>query len=261
MTPFRRPNLVWIAAAFLVPSLWGQRYSFKFYGEEAGLQNLAVQAVLQDRTGFLWAGTQNGLYRYDGDRFIHYGIAEGLSGARIESLHESVDGTLWVGTGNGLARKVGDRFEPVGTAQARGIVGRQGISSDRQGSLFLATDHGLAVLPRGEQEASLIPSVTGAPEEANSVYVDGSGTVWYGCGDTGLCRLENGRPVEVGAASGLPKAKWDAILEDLDGNLWVRSQYLLAVRRAERLPSNFGPDCPHQPILIRFWPSTQEASS
>src|SRR5271163_3516689 len=93
--------------------LSGQRYNFKFYGEEEGLQNLVVQVILQDRSGFLWAGTQNGLYRYDGNRFARFGKAEGLPGARIESLYESADGTLWVGTRTGLARRIGNRFETV----------------------------------------------------------------------------------------------------------------------------------------------------
>src|SRR6516164_10947845 len=83
--------------------VFAQRYNFKFYGEDEGLQNLAVQIVFQDRAGFLWAGTQNGLYRYDGSRFIGFGKAEGLPDTHIESLHESADGTLWVGTRSGLA--------------------------------------------------------------------------------------------------------------------------------------------------------------
>src|SRR5579883_2397098 len=81
-----------------------QRYNFKFYGEEEGLQNLAIQVVIQDRAGFLWVGTQNGLYRYDGNRFTAFGKNEGLPGARIEALHESIDGTIWAGTRSGLAR-------------------------------------------------------------------------------------------------------------------------------------------------------------
>src|SRR5579862_10040560 len=85
----------------------GQRYNFKFYGEEKGLENLSVQVVLQDRSGFLWVGTENGLYRYDGSRFSGYGRNEGLPASRIESLHESVDGTLWIGTRSGLGRKTG----------------------------------------------------------------------------------------------------------------------------------------------------------
>ena len=111
--------------------LRAQRYSFKFYGQEEGLQNLAVQAVLQDREGFLWVGTQNGLFRYDGSRFKAFTKDDGLPGARIESLHEAADGTLWVGTGTGLARRTGDRFED-GAHGRRACGGRP--RRDRLGS-------------------------------------------------------------------------------------------------------------------------------
>ncbi len=46
-----------------------QRYTFQLYGRAEGLTNLTPISVLQDRTGFLWVGTQNGLFRYDGSQF------------------------------------------------------------------------------------------------------------------------------------------------------------------------------------------------
>ncbi len=119
----------WAVAILLLAAaipLSAQRYNFKFYGEEEGLQNLGVQVVLQDRAGFLWVGTQNGLFRYDGDRFSGFTKSNGLPGSRIESLHESADGTLWVGTRSRLARRNGDAFEAVPMEVARGIIGRQG---------------------------------------------------------------------------------------------------------------------------------------
>src|ERR1700729_625150 len=94
----KRTVLAWIYVFLSASWLFGQRYNFKFYGEEEGLQSLAVQVVFQDRAGFLWVGTQNGLYRYDGNRFVGFGKAEGLPDAHIESLHEAIDGTLVVGT-------------------------------------------------------------------------------------------------------------------------------------------------------------------
>lgn len=101
--------------------LQAQRYNFKFYGQEDGLQNLAVQVVLQDREGFLWVGTQNGLFRYDGSQFKRFTKDDGLPGARIESLQEAADGTLWVGTSTGLAWRKGGRFElmPLGNQPGR----------------------------------------------------------------------------------------------------------------------------------------------
>src|SRR5271169_5483458 len=110
----RLSNFVVLAALVNPTLVLAQRYNFKFYGEEEGLQNLVVQVVLQDRAGFLWVGTQNGLFRYDGSRFTAFGRADGLPAGRIDSLHEAVDGTLWVGTHIGLARRQGERFETVG---------------------------------------------------------------------------------------------------------------------------------------------------
>lgn len=215
-------------------NLWAQRYGFKFYGEEEGLQNLGVQVVLQDRSGFLWAGTQNGLYRYDGNRFVRYGLSEGLPGARIESLHESVNGTLWAGTRGGLAKWSKDHFEAVDLKVAEGVLGREGIASDRDGLIYIATERGLAVTSANGVGFTLapLPEHRTEPVAAASVFVDSSGKVWFGCGQD-LCQWDRaGRPVEIGSQQGLPPDRWDAILEDLEGNLWVRSGHRLAKRSA-----------------------------
>ncbi|HEX5431482.1 MAG TPA: two-component regulator propeller domain-containing protein [Bryobacteraceae bacterium] len=217
-----------LAATALPTRLLAQRYNFKSYGEDEGLENLAVQAILQDRTGFLWVGTQNGLFRYDGGRFTAFTRAQGLPGSRIEALHESADGTLWVGARTGLARRVGERFESVPLGVAKGVLGRQGIASDGRDRLYLATENGLAIGTRQSRGWTFRLAAPG--ERISSVFADSSGTVWYGCGETGLCRLEGDRGVEVGAAEGLPPDRWYAILEDLSGNLWVRSEHLLAER-------------------------------
>jgi len=211
-----------------------QRYNFKFYGEEEGLDNLVVQVVHQDHAGFLWVGTQNGLFRYDGNRFVAFSRAEGLPSNRIDSLQEAIDGVLWVGTRNGLARRAGDRFEPVSIGVAHSILGRDGIGTDGQGRLYLATERGLVV---GERTGSTYsfegvaspPGLAGEP--AISVYVDGAGTVWYGCGAS-LCTLENGVAREIGPAQGLPRERWFTIRSNVDGDVWVRSEHGLYRRAA-----------------------------
>ncbi len=213
---------LWCAFA---PHAFGQRYNFKFYGEDEGLQNLSVQSVLQDRSGFLWAGTQNGLYRYDGSCFTAFTKSEGLPGTRIEALHEATDGTLWVNTDAGLARRTGQRFEAVSSPLTRGVTGRQGIASDRDGRLYLATVRGLVVgtpSPKGMQFALEPRPARVDVDGVFSVYAGPSGSVWYGCG-SGICVLDRGRAREAGVDYGLPPDRWDAILGDLDGNLWLRS--------------------------------------
>jgi signal transduction histidine kinase/ligand-binding sensor domain-containing protein/ActR/RegA family two-component response regulator len=231
----KRPKSIQtIAIWFLLSAsaLYAQRYNFKFYGEEEGLQSLAVQVVLQDRAGFLWVGSQNGLYRYDGNRFTGFGKTDGLPDAHIESLHESIDGTLWVGTRFGLARRKKDRFEKVEIGAPDGIVGRQGIASDASGRLYVATEHGLVVgTPTGKDFAfGLLPNPAKASAPiATSVYVDAKGLVWFGCG-TSLCILDHEHTRELGTELGLPRDRWDAILGDFEGNLWVRSEKYLFER-------------------------------
>ncbi len=242
LTLMTRRALVLVTIFAGALSLSAQRYNFKFFGEEDGLNNLAVEAVLQDRAGFLWAGTQNGLYRYDGNRFTLFDKNRGLPGTRIESLYESSDATLWVSTDNGLARSItGGRFEGVplqdraGRKLADGVNGRQGFSSDRAGHLYFATEKGLVVgrpllsKTKHAQPEKVEFHLLSGPSIA-SVYTDTDDRIWYGCGNS-LCVLENGETArEISTETGLPKDRWDAIIGDLDGNLWVRSSAALYVR-------------------------------
>lgn len=79
-----------------------QQYSFRYYGVEDGLTNLAVKVLFQDRTGYLWAGTEGGVFRFDGQRFQRYGPDEGLPRDVVLSLGEAPDGSLLAGYYSGL---------------------------------------------------------------------------------------------------------------------------------------------------------------
>jgi signal transduction histidine kinase/ligand-binding sensor domain-containing protein/ActR/RegA family two-component response regulator len=205
----------------------GQRYSFRFYGTREGLQNPAVQVLFQDQEGFIWAGTQNGLFQFDGESFHEYGLKQGLPGNYIDSLHQTPDGTLWVGTQSGLFRRANARFERVPVAQTSSVRGRQGVTSDQSGRLFVATEAGIAV---GEKTASgewrfRILEGTGP---AWSVFVEPAGAVWFGC-IPGICLWKDGRVLEESELKGGP---WEAFLRDSNGTLWVRSRNQIVNRAA-----------------------------
>ena len=59
-----------------------QQYGFRHYGSAEGLQNLTILSLAQDGAGYIWAGSEGGLYRYDGTRFRLMGGAEGCRAAR-----------------------------------------------------------------------------------------------------------------------------------------------------------------------------------
>jgi PAS domain S-box-containing protein len=227
--------LVMTACFASPPSLFGQRYTFKFYGEDEGLRNLAPQCLLQDRSGFLWVGTQDGLYRYDGRRFRAFGRNDGLPSALIYSLHETADGKLWIDTAAGLARRDGDRFEPVATGVADAALILATMASDRVGRLYVATYEGLLIgSPDPTQPAGLKfemlkdPAVKG---RTRGVSVDESGSAWFGAEDR-ICQLSGGQVTVWGKDRGVVPDRWDAVKIDPAGTVWIRSRTrLLALPR------------------------------
>ncbi|MGH9720083.1 MAG: two-component regulator propeller domain-containing protein, partial [Bryobacteraceae bacterium] len=74
-----------------------QRYSFQQYGPDQGLGNSVIRSIYQDKRGFLWVATENGLCRSDALRFSCYGTTDGLPGSDIGPILETPDGVLWAG--------------------------------------------------------------------------------------------------------------------------------------------------------------------
>ena len=77
-------------------------YYFKNYQVSHGLSSNTVTAVTQDKKGFMWFGTRNGLNRFDGTAFKIYrnipGDSASLGSNSILSLSENEQSELWVGT-------------------------------------------------------------------------------------------------------------------------------------------------------------------
>src|SRR5450631_1485054 len=83
-------------------ALYAQEYSFRSFGVTEGLNNLGVLQIYQDRAGFLWVSTENGIYRFDGDRFEAFGLAQGIPASSATAFGEAPDGSLLVGGAIGL---------------------------------------------------------------------------------------------------------------------------------------------------------------
>jgi two-component system sensor histidine kinase ChiS len=125
---------------------------FERISTEQGLSQNTVNAILQDREGFIWFGTEGGLNRYDGYQFTIYqhdpDSPKSLGNDTVFALFEDHAGILWVGTGNGL-----DRYDPAtasfahythdandpGSLSASFVLA---IYQDRAGALWIGTEDG-----------------------------------------------------------------------------------------------------------------------
>jgi diguanylate cyclase (GGDEF)-like protein len=218
LTGYLRLVCIWtIALLAASANLSAQRQLFRQYGSADGLGNLNVRCLFQDHTGFLWVGTDNGLFRYDGGSFRAFGHAEGLPDTEIVSLAESPDGSLWVGTNNGIARMSGNRFELVDVG-AKGLF--RAVAFDQSGKMYLEDESAIIRgVPDGNGSYKFRTVVHGATQSlfvsGNDIQFGKDGTVW---------RLRGDREERLAASAGLPVDYWGAIVEDSLGDEWVRSR-------------------------------------
>ena len=191
-------------------------FSFRSFNADQGLENQVVWCLAQDGQGFIWAGTEDGAYRYDGDRFRRFGAADGLPSSFVSSFAVA-GGVLWAGTFDGAASWDGTRFLP-----ARGIPRGQvaGLAADPDGAVWIASPYGLF----HQRGPDFVRALEGA---VSAVWVDPAGKVLYG--KDGEVSQLNGRSFGVPAGAG--RERIDSIRRDGQGRLWVLSaRHLWALR-------------------------------
>ncbi len=81
-------------------------FKFQHFTSANGLSQRSVMAIIQDRKGYLWFGTRDGLNKFDGNKFIVYrhdlNNPNSLSNNNIHAIYEDSYGNLWIGTQIGL---------------------------------------------------------------------------------------------------------------------------------------------------------------
>ncbi len=239
-----------LAFACLAAHAPAQQLPMKPFGQAEGLGNLSVTTVSQDTAGYLWVGTQNGLFRFNGAGFRRFGPAQGFRGTTVTALFDGRATGTWTGAYENLYRFDGARFVPVLFAgKPIAVWPGQPVAETADGHVLVVTkDRLLEIAPRGgggDARAYFTPGqIRAQPELAAiaSIHADADGSLWMGCGRA-LCSVDRGRVTARTGKDGLPADAWTSILRDRDGTLWVRSAtrvFVLpagAARFQERTPA------------------------
>src|ERR1700691_3108072 len=101
------PTLLFcVSAMALDPSRRISQYAHTAWRIQDGAFSGTPHVITQTTDGYLWVGTEGGLLRFDGVRFVPWAAPDGkqLPSVRIYSLLGASDGSLWIGTGTGLAQ-------------------------------------------------------------------------------------------------------------------------------------------------------------
>lgn len=199
------------------------------YDQGSGLTSLSVVRLHQDGEGFVWVGTEKGLYRFDGVAFSQIGAAQGFQVSEVISFAEDARGRLWVGSRAGLQLRENGHFGWV-RPEGRPLLSDRGqaLAAGDAGGMWVVSANRLLLLapdgrggwtmhtPFSEAQRQDFPGL----DKVSAVFHRG-GITWFGCGAE-LCSLRDGQLRRYGTEAGVPPDKWLGFLGAQDGSLWVR---------------------------------------
>jgi ligand-binding sensor domain-containing protein/two-component sensor histidine kinase len=142
-----------------------------------------ISALFEDRDGRLWAGTQNGLANFDGQKWKLFTTRDGLSENSVRAIAQDAAGNFWIGTESGGLDFLKDgKFSPV------------------------------------QKSADNVPG-----NDITCLCAAKNGGLWAGTSDHGLARLQNEKWIHFSTTNGLASDSISYVIEDDGGDLWVGS--------------------------------------
>jgi ligand-binding sensor domain-containing protein/two-component sensor histidine kinase len=229
--------LVTTAAAGQAPYLYFNRIT-----TQSGLSHNKVNCILQDQRGFIWMGTDDGLNRYDGRRFVVFrhqpGNKTGISGNIITDVVEDKQGIIWIATSDGGLTKYDHRLSPEKQfRQYRHIPADTNsipvniindLLEDSSGNLWLATG-GYSVLRFNKSTEKFERPDAFSRRTALKMCLASKDTLWVGAQGGSIIKVNTRTmscetdPRYRNLYSGLPHATVTALYKDADDHIWFGS--------------------------------------
>ena len=204
----------------LNPSLDVNQYAHKSWKAREGYFKGSVTAIKQTPDGYLWVGTEFGLYRFDGVRSVLWEQGhETLPSSVIRQLFVSKDGALWIATAKGPVRWDGKKLTRYPELQGEEL---DAFAEDRDGTIWGGVESGLAwrlCAIRGDVQCFGEKGSLGLG--VGTLLSDSKGRLWAGTG-TALWQWRTGSPEPVpltGAA-----AEIHSMIENQDGSVLLSTR-------------------------------------
>ena len=167
-----------------------------------GLSNNRVNCILQDKRGFMWLGTNDGLNRFDGNNFTIFrnkpGDSSSISGNIITDLLEDKNEVLWIATADGGLTKYDYKMPPAkqfkqykhlpGDTNSIPVNMVNALVEDREGYLWLATG-GKGVIRLNKNTGRFDYVVRSWTRTVLDMAVDSKGVIWAGRQGGGLLKI------------------------------------------------------------------------
>ena len=175
----KKGRIIVLICLFITGVIHCQDYYFKHFKAEDGLSHNTVLSSIQDKNGFMWFGTKNGLNRFDGSSFRLFQNTpddpKSLQGNYIETLYE-FDNALWVGTDNGLYlyNEEEENFELLEGTISKTILD---IKNDDEGNLWYIASGSICKFDAIAKQTTIF-SVKEDNSSASSIIKTNDNEIW-----------------------------------------------------------------------------------
>ena len=205
MTCSFRRVMMWLSVVWLAIASWAQPQMarLKAWTMLDGMSNSTVTAIYQDRHGYMWIGTSNGLNCFNGYVFrvlkANPHLKNTIANNNIKCLYEDREGNLWIGQNDGWVSRFDDmqsritNYSCLPTAQNRnGDV--SGIAEDTQGRLWVSVDR-RGIVCMDPKTGKILQNETakkgGLTHNATTdIVCDGDGCLWISTWGGGLNKYD-----------------------------------------------------------------------
>lgn len=211
---------------------------FRHISTKIGLSQNTVLDIFQDRHGYIWVGTQEGLNRFDGREirtFTHLpSDTSTLSNNVIYAITEDVDGNLWIATSKGLNR-IDVKTQkitrvPLYTINGNAVKKIYSLLSLEDGTLLIGTD-GIGLLAIDTKSDLFPPLILSnfdiiANADVRTIYQDSRSRIWIGTDESGVWLADSVSDIPVNFAKSDSKTSIShnrirSFWEDSQGRIWI----------------------------------------
>ncbi len=237
-------NIIAFILLWVTQINWAQSVlsHFEYLTISEGLPHNTVYCSLQDKNGFIWFGTQDGLARYDGYECRTFRQSEedtvGFLGKSIHSILEDKKGNLWIGTQtNGINfRDINTgKFKNLGNNDAFKSISKNWINAiveDDKGLIWVGSAGGGILIYDPKSQKSKLYNSNNSDLKSNyilKIIQDGNGKIWVATSGTGIYYFDDKKQdftlfhsIKYGDTDFNSFRK--TFFSDKKGNLWVGTE-------------------------------------
>lgn len=218
-----------LLTVFAIPALAQDNIYVKHFPQ---FKDSTITAVAQDIRGERWAGTRNGVYRFNNLSTSKFkndpADSTTFTGGAVSSILLDANGIIWVGTNQGLNRYVDKSRSWVQyttkTHAAAGLTSENvtALLEDQQGVIWVGTSNGLYALYLESGKFDHYPIKGRASTRIQALALDEQGQLWIGTA-SGLYQLNRSTGVytRLPYPQGINSLNIQALVVDPKSNLWV----------------------------------------